>query len=111
MSFNDPLTNRAILSASVDINSSGSNSIVTAVAGKKIYLLSAVLVADADSLKITFQSDSTDLSGEMNLGKAGNGFVLSMSGLPYFSTNTGEALKINLSSGIQLGGFIQYYVE
>lgn len=109
--YEDPSTNRIITIAAVSVSSSGDNTIVSAVSGKQIYVLEVLLVSDADDVKIKFESGSTDLTGQMNLSKAGNGFFLPNSGFPRLVTNTGEALVLNLDAAVTVAGYIQYYAE
>ena len=93
----------------VDENTSGDQTLIAAVANKKIRILNICLIT-ADDLSIKFKSGSTDLTGVMKLATAGNGFVAdqSVNGSSVFETAEGEAFVLNLSASIQIGGWIVY---
>lgn len=77
---------------SVAQGAAGTTVIAAGVAGKKIKVVSAVLVLDvAGSLKFT--DDSADLTGAMPLSATG-GFVLPPGQNNYFETATGAGLNI-----------------
>lgn len=108
----DLRNNHAILHQPVDISSSGSNTIIGGQQGMKIKLLSAVLVAGG-TVSVTWQSDSDDLSGEIPL-VVNSGLVLPASSPAqgeYLATDTGSALNINLSDGVQVSGHVSYYLD
>lgn len=98
----------------ISVSSSGANEIVAAVPGRRIRVLSYIIVADA-AVKVTWRSGSTDLSGQMNLAAAGygvssSGSVSSMGYLAQFVTAPGEALNLNLSLAAAVGGHLTYEI-
>ena len=109
--YRDPSTNRVITIAPISVNTSGDNTLIAAVAGKRICVVSVLLIPDADSVKVRFDSDDTILSGVMNLSKAGNGFFLPPANAPHIVTDTGDALILNLDAAVTIAGYIQYYTE
>lgn len=95
---------RAVIVASA----SGATTVVAAVTGKKIRVLSFVLSANA-ALNVKFQSHGgpTDITGLLYLtDKSGIGASFSPAG--HFETVAGEALDINLSAAVAVGGFLTY---
>lgn len=99
---------RAVISAS----SSGANAIVAAVTGKKIKVLGCYIVA-SNSVNVKFQSASTDITGLAYL-TTNSGFVLpspTVAQNHWFETAAGEALNLNLSGNVAVGGAIIYYEE
>ena len=97
--------NGAVRFAKVDVNSLGDNTIIAAVAGKKLRLLGVVLVA-AGIVTVKIKSDSTDLTGPMDM--AANGTLESHTAWGLLETSAGEALVLNLSSAAEVAGCLQY---
>lgn len=100
--------------AAISASSSGSNTVVAAVTGKRIRVLSYVMVAAGD-VTATWQSASTNLSGGMAL--AANGGAAPSAGqatpgglIGQFETNQGEALNLNLSAAVSVAGHLTYIV-
>jgi len=94
--------------ATIVASSSGVTSVVGAVTGKKIRVLSFAVSANA-AVNVKFQSATTptDLTGLMYLtDKAGFGASFSPAG--HFETIAGEQLSINLSGAVAVGGFLTY---
>lgn len=101
----------------VDTDGSGDgDTLVAAIAGKRIAVNGAFLMPDGE---VTLQFLSGDpsgspasLTGEMNLAAAGNGFVLTPqpSGYHWFETLPGEALSIALSDEVTIAGVLLYHV-
>lgn len=99
--------------AAVSISASGDNTIVAAVPGQKIVLLSYAIIA-AGAVSVTWKSGaSTSLSGAMPL--AANGGAAPSAGplapgaiVGLMETAAGEALVINLSAAVAVGGHITY---
>ena len=90
------------------------NELIAAVAGKRIYVLSAFLMAAAP-VDGTFFSDPADtgdaLTGALTLG-AGGGFAWPFPPHPALAplvTVAGESLSLLLSSAVQVSGWIVYY--
>lgn len=100
--------------ASVDTATSGDNTIVAAVPGRKIRLINYTVIASGD-VSIRWKSASTNLSGAMALaangGAAPSGSGQSPAGfIGVLETNSGEALVLNLGSAIQVSGHLTYQV-
>lgn len=95
---------RALISAST----TGATQIVAAVASKKIRVLTGFLVASA-AVNVKFQSHvtPTDLTGLMSFA-ANGGLAIPYCELGHLDTVAGEALDINLSGAVAVGGAITY---
>jgi hypothetical protein len=97
--------------AKVDLAASGD--LVTAVAGKRIRVLSYKLVA-AGSVTVKFQSGaSTDLTGAMSqIVGVPNAcdHAPPVHGVPtgYFETEVGEKLNLVLGGSVQVSGHLTY---
>lgn len=92
-------------SAIINATASGDTEVVAAVADRKIRVI-GLLFGAADGVSVKFKSGSNDLTGAMP--QAENGGV--SCGVPggIFETNAGEALNINLSSAVAVGGVVSY---
>ena len=100
--------------AVVNASASGTNTVVAAIANKRIRVLSYVIVAAGD-VTVTWQSASTAISGPMALAANGGAAPSAGQSVPagligQFETNQGEALVVNLGSAISVGGHITYIV-
>lgn len=96
------------LFAKISASSSGAQQAVAAVTSKKIRVLGYSLVA-AGAVNVKFQShvSPTDLTGLMDF--AGNGGIsVPFSPVGHFETVAGEALDINLSGAVAVGGHLVY---
>lgn len=98
--------------AKVDVSASGDSTVVAAVSGRKIRVLTYVLASDTNT-KIKFKSDTTDLTGPMALGAYSNIFNgntdLTPGGLiGVLETAPGEALVLNSTVAAAVGGHIVY---
>jgi hypothetical protein len=91
--------------AKIDVATTGSTALVSAVTNRKIRAISLFLVAGAD-VAVKFQSNSTDKTGDMGL--AANGGMSADSHVGLFETAPGEALNIDLSGNVQVGGSLAY---
>lgn len=101
---------RAVISGAT----SGNNTIVTAVADKKIKVLSVFLIA-ATAVTVRFESGAggTALTGVMSIGATG-GFVLPPPADPtnhWFETGVNTLLNMELGGAVQVSGAITYYEE
>lgn len=98
-----------VLYKAVSASSSGDNTIVDAVDGKKIRVLGYVLVG-AGAVNVFFQSAAAGdvISGTMAIAGAGGTITAPPSGLGYFETDKGELLNLNLSSGVAVTGHLTY---
>lgn len=92
--------------AAITASASGNTSVVAAVTGKKIRVISVWVVANA-AVNVKFQSATTDKTGLAYLAVNG-GFVLPFSPVGHFETASGEALNINLSAAVAVGGSVTY---
>jgi hypothetical protein len=93
--------------ATISFNSSGANTAVAAVASKRIRVLSYTLIANA-AVNVKFQSSTTsDITGLLYLA-ANTGASVAYSPVGLFQTVAGEALSINLSGAIAVGGHLVY---
>lgn len=100
--------------AVVNASASGSNTVVAAVANKRIRVLSYVVIAAGD-VTATWQSASNALSGPMALAANGGAAPSAGQAVPagligQFETNHGEALNMNLSAAVAVGGHLTYLV-
>ncbi len=100
--------------AVVNASASGLNTVVAAVANKRIRVLSYVFIAAGD-VTVTWQSASTAISGPMALAANGGAAPSAGQSVPagligQFETNQGEALTMNLSAAIAVGGHLTYTV-
>lgn len=96
--------------APIDASTSGNNTLVAASsAGLRIALWSYVLVAeDAVTAKFTSGNGGDDLSGPMPFGANGGAAAMSADRRPLLITNTDEALVLNLSGAVAVGGHLCY---
>ena len=103
-SGNDQVTPKfAVIAAS----SSGDNTLVSAVASKKIRVLSYVLVANA-AVNAKFQSATAgDLTGLLYCA-ANTGASSGFSPVGHFQTAANEDLQLNLSGAVAVGGHLTY---
>ena len=94
--------------AAVVASASGATTIIAAVTSKKIRVLAIELMANG-TVNAKWQSHTTptDLTGLAYL-VANSGYVLPFSPTGWFETVSGEALDINLSAAIAVGGSIVY---
>lgn len=96
------------LFATIAASTSGVSTLVALVAAKRIRVLAISLVANA-AVNAKFQSSvtPTDITGLYYLA-ANGGFILPFNQAGWFQTVSGEALTINLSAAIAVGGSITY---
>lgn len=87
--------------------SSGDNTVVAAVAGKKIQVERFILVANG-TVNAKWRSGTTDVSGLLYL-VANSGVSAPGGGTEYWvETVAGQALVLNLSAAIAVGGIVVY---
>lgn len=103
-SGNDEVTPKfKVISAS----SSGDNTLVSGVSNKKIRVLSYVLMANG-TVNAKFQSSTGgDITGLLYL-VANTGASSGFSPVGHFETVAGEALELNLSGAVAVGGHLTY---
>lgn len=100
--------------ASVSASSSGDNTIIAAVANKRIKVLHYTLGCDQNA-DILFKSASTAITGKLYFGASssfGTGYgASSPSGfVPVFQTEPGEALVMNINGAKTISGHMTYIV-
>lgn len=98
--------------AAINASASGSNAIVAAVTGKRIRVVSYVIVA-AGAVTATWQSASTALSGPMSLASSGGasasvGILAPGGAYGLFQTEAGEALNLSLGGAVTVAGHLCY---
>ena len=98
-------------SAAIDHGASGANVIITGSAGTKIKVVFIMFTVFAE-VDVTFMSNSTPLSGEMDFGGTDEprGMVAPM-GIGPLVCETAEDFVIDLSGAIHIDGYCTYYKE
>lgn len=96
------------LRSAISAATSGNNTIVAAVAGKKIRVL-AMSLSFSGTVNAKFQSGAsgTDKTG-LFYGVANTQVVLPYNKLGWFETAAGALLNLNLSGAVAVGGVIDY---
>jgi len=104
-----PATAPVVLkSAAIAASSSGDNTVVSAVADKKITVVAFALSFN-DAVNAKFKSASTDKTGLFyGTQYAGAGASINPPSF-LFQGGTNEALIVNLSDAVAVGGFVTYY--
>jgi|WetSurMetagenome_2_1015567.scaffolds.fasta_scaffold1305328_2 hypothetical protein len=92
--------------APIVASASGNTSVVAAVAGTKIRVIAYNYMANG-TVNVKFQSATTDKTGLSYL-IANTGKVCPFNPAGWFETAVGEALNINLSASIAVGGELVY---
>jgi hypothetical protein len=107
----DPYATQRVKRAVIDAATLGDNTIVAAVAGKKIRVLSCIIVMTGTAVTLRFESATggTALTGQMTPSQGG-GFVLPHNPLGWFETLSGELLNLELG-GAQSADGVLVYVE
>lgn len=98
-------------SLAIAASASGDNTLVSAVTGKKIRVHGYVLSASA-AVNAKFRSGTTDVTGLLYPG-ANGGAVAPRAFSPdgWFETVAGQALVLNLSAAVAVGGHLVYTLE
>lgn len=99
--------------AAIAASASGDNTIVAAIAGKRIAVYGYVLVA-AGAVTARFESGAggTALTGQMSFAANGGVSCPLSSGKAWFITTTSQALNLELSSAVSVAGHITYeYID
>lgn len=105
----DGLNSLTVKHAAISAATSGNNTLVAAVAAKKIRVISLVLVA-AGAVNVTIENGAggTDLSGPIPL-TANSGFVLPRNQDGWFAdTSANTLLNLSLSAAVQVSGALSY---
>jgi hypothetical protein len=92
--------------APIVANASGATLVVAAVALKKLRVLGYNVIANG-AVNVKFQSAGNDKTGLKYLA-ANGGIAPSFNPAGWFETNAGEALNINLSGAVAVGGELVY---
>ncbi len=94
--------------AAIDAALSGDNTLVAAVAAKKIRVLSLMMVS-AGTVTTRFEdgASGTALSGQMNL-VANSGFTLPFNPVGWFETTANTLLNLELSGAVSVDGMLVY---
>lgn len=95
--------------AAVDAATSGDNTLVAAVAGKKIRVLAAVLVMTGTAVTIRFESGAggAALTGQMTPSQ-GNVITLPFNPAGWFETAAGSLLNLELGGAQSVDGCLVY---
>lgn len=94
--------------AKIDAASSGDNTLVAAVAAKKIRVLAAFMVATGDVV-VRFEDGAggTALTGQMDLA-ANSGFTLPFCPVGWFETTANTLLNLELDGAVSVDGSLVY---
>jgi len=94
----------------IDAASSGDNTLVAAISGQKIRVLSYTLLCDAATL-VRFESGAsgTALTGRMSFGAMG-GVSVPFSPVGHFETAVGDLLNLELDIASPVTGHITYMI-
>ena len=94
--------------AIIDHASSGDNTLVSAVAGKRIRVLNIVMVVSG-TVTIRFESGAsgTALTGQIAL-TAQTGFAPGFDPTGHFQTAVGQLLNLELSDAVSCDGWLKY---
>lgn len=94
--------------AAVDVAAAGNNTLVAAVAAKKIRVLSVALVAfGAVVARFQTAAGGTALTGQMNLA-ANAVFALPFNPEGWFETTAGQLLNLELGGAVSVDGCLSY---
>lgn len=99
-------TSLVVKYAVITTSASGATAIVAAVTGKKIRVIAYSVVANA-AVNVKWQSGTTDVTGLKYLA-ANGGIVQGYNPAGWFQTASAEALNINLSGAVAVGGEVVY---
>jgi len=92
--------------ANISVGTSGDNTLVAAVTGKKIVVVN-MLFQPVDDVTITFKSGSTNISGAI-LFLANSGVSSTDNVFGLLETVAGQALVMNLSGAVNVRGYLTY---
>ena len=107
--FQDIRDEQLIKRAKIDAASSGDNTLVAAVTGKKIRVLAAFFTMTGTAVTIRFESGAggTALTGQMG-PTAGQTIVLPFNPVGWFETSDATLLNMELSGGQSVDGALVY---
>lgn len=96
--------------APINANTSGNTTVVAAVAGKSIYIISMEFLC-AGAVTVEWQSEAGGaVISKGQAFPANGGKVLPFNPAAWGATAAGALLNINLSAAVQVSGSIQYVV-
>lgn len=97
--------------ANIAVASSGDNTIISSVSGKKLRVVSvfALAAGDVDAYFVDGADNALcgDGSNALDL-TANSGFVLDFNPVGWFETASGQSLDLNLGGAIRVAGCITY---
>jgi hypothetical protein len=107
--FHDNYATQAVLRAAIDGATSGDNTLVAAVTGKRIRVLAILAVMTGTAVTIRFESGAggTALTGQMQPTQGG-GFVLPFNPVGWFETAASALLNMELSGAQSVDGVLVY---
>ena len=107
------VTKQGVRRAAISGVTSGNNTLIAAVTGKKIRVLGlSIVAAGAVDFRLESGASGTALSGVMSLN---DGVMVTWPiappGAHWVETAAGALLNMELGAGVQVSGVIVYYVE
>lgn len=97
--------------AAVAVSSSGDNSIVSAPGAGKFIRVDGYVLKVKAAVDVKWKSGSTDLTGVMGLNSTDSGIAVSNAVQDgWFDCGINEALVLNLSGAVAVGGHVKYRV-
>ena len=107
--FQDIYEIQLVKRAAIDAASSGDNTLVAAVSGKKIRVLAAFFTMTGTAVTIRFEdgADGTALTGQMG-PTAGQTLVLPFNPVGWFETSAATLLNMELSGAQSVDGVLVY---
>lgn len=93
----------------ISASSSGDTTLIAAIASTVIRVVNLCLIANG-TVNVKFKRGSTDITGLYYL-VANAGAVLPEASRGWFETGSNEALVINLSAAVAVGGHLAYVEE
>lgn len=97
--------------AKIACASSGDNTLVAAVASKKIRVISLFMVANNDVVAYFVDGNDTAIAGDGSNGidlTANSGFSLNFNPGGWFETGSGYSLDVNLDGAVTVAGSLSY---
>jgi len=96
-----------LLSTSINVSSSGDNTLITGAKGTIRVMMMLLVVNTAVNIQFKDGTGGTALTGVMNM-LANGSLVLDMTSEPWFITSTGNNFVLNLSAAVQVSGRVYY---
>ena len=108
-SFQDIYEGQLVKRAAIDAASSGNNTLVAAVSGKKIRVLALFATMTGSAVTIRFEdgADGTALTGQMG-PTSGQTIVLPFNPVGWFETSAATLLNMELSGAQSVDGVLVY---